>query len=144
MLYNVRNIFLRREICKKQERSMVIFVLGGSGSGKSEYAESLAVRLGQENVLAHQKENLQDKLVSCGQFSSKPLFFCLQGKTSHLQSNLTDIPRAKSHSSVHSVSQYEYNILWFQTACLPAVFCGGKPALCSLSPKVPLWQYILI
>ena len=49
---------------------MVIFVLGGSGSGKSEYAESLAVRLGQENVLARQKENLQDKLVSCGQFSS--------------------------------------------------------------------------
>ena len=70
MIYNDQEHFSEKRVCKKQERCMVIFILGGSGSGKSEYAESLAVRLGQENVLAHQKENLQDKLVSCGQFSS--------------------------------------------------------------------------
>lgn len=42
---------------------MVIFVLGGSGSGKSEYAESLAVRLGQEAAERYRQESLQGRKI---------------------------------------------------------------------------------
>lgn len=43
---------------------MVIFVLGGSGSGKSEYAESLVVRLGQEAAERYRQESLQGRKIS--------------------------------------------------------------------------------
>ena len=36
MIYNDQEHFSEKRVCKKQERCMVIFVLGGSGSGKSE------------------------------------------------------------------------------------------------------------
>lgn len=49
---------------------MVIFVLGGSGSGKSEYAESIAVRLGQEAEETYKQEGLQNKKNFYGQFSA--------------------------------------------------------------------------
>lgn len=48
---------------------MVIFVLGGSGSGKSEYAENLAVRLKLEDEVTRNREDLQDKIVSSEQYS---------------------------------------------------------------------------